>query len=143
MKGPEVFVTSPDDGLVFPSGECVVMQGIAVDREDGSIPDGDTYTWHSSLDGVLGSGRALWGLPLSVGRHVLTLQAADSDGNAGSASTEIVVGEQLGVGAETGADEADESGGETLVLLMIFLASAVLGVILLLVAWFWMRKRSA
>jgi hypothetical protein len=143
MKGPEVFITSPDDGLVFPSGEWVVMQGIAVDREDGSIPDGDSYTWHSSLDGVLGSGRALWGLPLSVGRHVLTLQAADSDGNVGSTSVEIVVGEQLGVGAETGAGEAGESGGENLVLLLLFLALAVLGGFLLVVAWLWTRKRSA
>jgi hypothetical protein len=90
-KDPEVFIISPTDGMVFPTGEQVIMGSVATDLEDGPIKNESAYVWTSDRDGQLGTGRSLWGLPLSAGRHTLTLTVTDSDGNATSASVTITV----------------------------------------------------
>ncbi len=101
-KAPIVFLASPEEDQLFPVGELVIMQGLATDREDGSIPDGPAYVWSSDRDGQLGTGRGVWGLPLSQGRHTITLTVADSDGHSSSASVSIVVGSESGTGSGSG-----------------------------------------
>lgn len=91
-KGPEVFLAAPLDGGVFPAGEMVVFDGNATDLEDGPITGADSYVWLSDRDGQLGTGRMLWGLPLSAGRHQITLTVTDADGNQQSSSVSIVIG---------------------------------------------------
>jgi hypothetical protein len=93
-KGPEVFLTSPFEGAVFPFGEVVVFEGMAADPEDGSIEEATAYQWYSDRDGSLGYGRTLWGLPLSEGRHTITLTVVDQDGLGDSATVSIVVGSE-------------------------------------------------
>jgi hypothetical protein len=102
-KAPVVFLATPEDGQVFTIGELVIMQGLATDREDGSIPDGGAYVWSSDRDGELGTGRGVWGLPLSQGRHTITLTVTDSDGQSGSASVAIIVGSEEAATAGTGS----------------------------------------
>ena len=91
-KPPQAFILSPAEASVFPTGQQVILQGYGIDKEDGAIPDGTAYVWASDRDGQLGTGRGLWGLPLSNGRHELTLTVTDSDGNQGATSVSITVG---------------------------------------------------
>jgi hypothetical protein len=91
-KGPEIFLTAPIEGGVFPTGERVIFEGNATDLEDGPVVDEQAYAWSSDRDGSLGTGRLLWGLPLTAGRHQITLTVTDRDGIQASASVSIVIG---------------------------------------------------
>jgi len=95
-KPPEVYLEAPIDGSVFPTGQQVILQAYASDLEDGPIVDDAAFVWTSSLDGNLGTGTGLWGLPLSNGRHVITLTVTDRDGNQVAQSVTIVVGTDTG-----------------------------------------------
>jgi hypothetical protein len=89
-KPPFVHISGPtaDDQLVADS--TVVLQGAATDLEDGFLAD-DSLSWASDRDGVLESGRTAVLASLTEGPHTLTLTAIDSDGNASTASIDVVV----------------------------------------------------
>ncbi len=146
-KSPLAMIISPEQGAFYASGQEVILQGIAIDPEDGSIPEGPSYRWNSSLDRFLGEGRNLWGLPLSIGRHVLTLQVVDSDGQTGSASVEIVVGEDLQEPVETPAPPTpspDESSVPARAGLLIgIIAAGLIGLALVTMAVVMLIKRRA
>lgn len=63
--------------------------GVATDAEDGDL-DGNDMVWTSDLDGILGTGRDFNEF-LSVGTHVITLEATDSDGNVASVSIDLIM----------------------------------------------------
>jgi hypothetical protein len=90
LKPPQVAVDWPTDGRSFRPGEVVMLSGYAWDPEDGPLPDA-SLSWESDRDGFLGDGDELVVTMLSSGRHVITLSATDSDGQADQASVSIVV----------------------------------------------------
>jgi hypothetical protein len=137
-KGPEIFLLSPGDGMVFSRGEEVVFEALATDLEDGPIEGEGQFAWHSDLDGELGEDGLFWGLPLSEGRHTITLTVEDSDGNQSQASVSIVIASQ----------DVDDDG----VICEIFgikltayhiaiLIFVVIVLVLMLIAWIQSRRR--
>jgi hypothetical protein len=86
-------LASPVDGDWLPAGEAVVFRGYATDLEDVVLDDAG-YRWTSDVDGDLGSGPTLWGLPLSPGAHRITLTVTDRIGNAIEESVAITIGGQ-------------------------------------------------
>jgi hypothetical protein len=89
-KSPMVHISgpTPEDQLI--AGSPVVLQGAAIDLEDGFMDD-ETLSWASDRDGVLGTGRTALLASLSEDQHTLTLQAVDSDGNVSTATVEITI----------------------------------------------------
>jgi hypothetical protein len=85
---------SPNDGQTYTSGSAVILNAIALDYEDGEVPD-SAYLWSSDKDGELGSGASMWGLPLNAGEHTITVSVADRDGNSTSESAHITILEDL------------------------------------------------
>jgi hypothetical protein len=92
-KPPQMQLAAPVNGDWIPSGEAVVFRGYATDTEDQVVDDG-AFHWSSSIDGDLGTGSTLWGLPLSDGDHVITLAVTDRSGETVSQSVGIRVGAQ-------------------------------------------------
>ena len=90
-KAPMMHLASPVDGDWLPAGEAVVFRGYAIDLEDVVLDDA-AYRWTSDVDGDLGSGPTLWGLPLSAGSHRITLAVTDRAGNAVSENVAITIG---------------------------------------------------
>lgn len=91
---PLVHIGSPADGASLSLGRPVILDGVADDVEDGLLAE-ESLRWTSDLDGALGTGGDVY-LPegtLSVGRHLITLVATDSDGMSFSASVSVTVGE--------------------------------------------------
>jgi hypothetical protein len=89
-KPPQAAIDWPADGRSFRPGEVVMLSGYAWDPEDGPLPDA-SLTWESDRDGFLGDGDELVVTTLSSGRHVITMTATDSDGQADQVSVSIAV----------------------------------------------------
>jgi hypothetical protein len=138
-KGPEIFISSPADGMQFPRGEEVIFEGLATDLEDGPIEEPQDFIWTSDKDGLLAKDYLFWGKPLSTGRHTITLTVSDRDGNQSSESVSIVI-----LSAEEAAaavleeeisipDTGEESPGFKLTPLQITLLVITFVVVLLVV----------
>ncbi len=93
------------DGTSVGMGQTVTFVGLAQDAEDGALPTAGqlavnritglpitSLTWSSSLDGFLGNGDTFSTNNLSMGTHRIIYSATDSDGNIGSASIRVLVG---------------------------------------------------
>ncbi len=95
-KAPEVLIATPDEGALSPPEQALYLAGSAYDPEDGPLSDA-ALSWWSDRDGLLGRGAPLIvpGLTLSPGWHTLTLRAADSDSQIGSASINLFVGHRV------------------------------------------------
>lgn len=76
---PEASIEAPVDEANFDEGVTIGFQGSATDPEDGDLR-GSALVWESDLDGQLGTGESASTAGLSVGHHVVTLAATDSDG---------------------------------------------------------------
>ncbi len=90
-KKPIAQIGNPTDGATFTPGNLVVMQGSALDFEDGRLSD-EKLKWSSDRQGELGSGPSLPSNLLEPGAHVITLSVEDSSGQSASASVTIFVG---------------------------------------------------
>jgi len=90
-KAPVAFIIAPNEGAHFVPEQQVMLVGEGYDPEDGNLPDAG-LSWSSDRQGDLGTGRQLSVTGLQVGRHVITLQARDSDGQIKTASRAIYVG---------------------------------------------------
>jgi hypothetical protein len=66
-KAPEVLLLAPADGVSLRQGQPVLLQGLAVDAEDGPLSDA-ALIWSSSVDGPLGAGTDLAVYDLSPAR---------------------------------------------------------------------------
>jgi hypothetical protein len=89
-EAPTARITSPEDGSAHDLASVIDLAGEAVDPEEGEL-QGDRLSWSSDVDGALGTGAELSTSALSLGTHVLTLTAKDSDGAEGKASVSIIV----------------------------------------------------
>ena len=118
-KPPIAWIAMPsnEDSVVpsFPQGQRVILEGNATDWEDGALPDG-ALTWHSDLDGLLGTGRSMEVTTLSPGVHELSLRAEDSAGQPGEyvISIEIVATINSQPTADAGPDLATTQGTSVL-----------------------------
>lgn len=85
-------------------GEQVNLVGLATDPEDGPLPTQQqiadsaatgtpisSLTWTSDLDGALGFGSTFNTKTLTQGKHIISYQVTDSDGNISSASIRVFV----------------------------------------------------
>ncbi len=82
-------------------GAVVSLSGSASDVEDGLLPTAaqiatgkpiSSLRWNSSIDGFLGYGDTINTTALTQGTHLITYEVKDSDGNTGSASITVLVG---------------------------------------------------
>ena len=94
---PQPFINTPDSAT-FDSTSVIPLEGNVNDIEDDQFDDAD-LSWTSSIDGNLGTGRALnVGEQLSVGTHTITFSATDSGGATGEASIVLKVLPSAGTG---------------------------------------------
>jgi hypothetical protein len=110
-KPPHVRILSPSHTTVYQEGDRIVLRGTASDREDGILSPED-LSWHSHLDGLLGTGRRLEVSTLSPGVHGIVLEAEDSDGQTGGDLIAIEVEERPNSQpiADAGPDRAGARG---------------------------------
>lgn len=87
---PAVTINSPPDNSIYEEGTTISFTGTASDPEDGFISD-VSLSWFSSLDGPLGTGTSI-SSTLTKGTHIVSLTATDSEGDTGSATLTIFVG---------------------------------------------------
>ncbi len=87
---PQAAIFSPALGQAVPAGQPVVLQGSAMDPEDGSLPEA-SLRW--TLDGAaVGTGANLAVPGLAPGSYVVALTARDALGLEQTASATLVVG---------------------------------------------------
>ncbi len=85
---PVVKIIAPKQKQKFYEGDEVTLIGVANDPQDGELT-GTTMQWVSTKSGVLGVGSDPLKLVLDKGKHYLTLEATDSDGNVGTRTIKI------------------------------------------------------
>jgi hypothetical protein len=85
---PTIF--NPVNGTISEPGNLVVLQGSAMDMEDGSLSDG-SLVWSSDRQGELGVGPSLAVNTLVPGIHIITLTATDSYGISAQAQVKIKI----------------------------------------------------
>jgi len=83
---PAVTITSPSIGASIVAGESFTLAGSAT----GDYPISE-YTWTSVSLGNLGSGASVSIAAYSLGEHIITLTAVDSQLRASSASVQIII----------------------------------------------------
>lgn len=89
-QNPDAIITSPTDGAAYEPGDAVAFAGSASDPQDGPL-SGGSLVWTSSRDGPIGTGTSFNRSDLSLGQHVITLTATDSDGRTGTAAVTVTV----------------------------------------------------
>jgi hypothetical protein len=91
-QNPEPNISHPGDMETRPAGAPVPFVGAATDPQDGDLP-ASALTWSSDLDGPLNNGNpsGMFSQVLSVGTHMVTLQAVDSDNNVGTTSITLYI----------------------------------------------------
>ena len=114
-KPPRARILESDDIVVTNEGNRRVLQGSASDMEDGLLGP-DRLSWHSDLDGPVGTGQWFSTSQLTPGTHQITLKAVDSQGQYGEDTIEIEVIEKLNTQptADAGPDLSALPGGTVL-----------------------------
>lgn len=90
-EAPIVTITGPSDESNVPAGARVILTGTAND-EEGELAS--QLTWHSSLDGRLGTGARLR-VVLNPGTHAITASVTDAEGASGSATITVMVAQAM------------------------------------------------
>ncbi len=95
-KPPSVWIYQPQSETALNPYETVFLNGHAEDLEDGLL-QGSNLVWTSNIDGFLGTGEQLIlpGLWLTPGDHTITLTAVDGDGQLGTTSVEVFIGQKM------------------------------------------------
>jgi hypothetical protein len=91
---PIVSIISPpeyDELPTFRLGERIDFEATVIDYDEihGDIV---TYKWTSDIDGELGTEKAISIDDLTVGEHVITFTAEDSDGEMGTTDLRLIIG---------------------------------------------------
>ena len=88
-RAPTATINTPPNNASFTATQPIEFVGSGSDPEDGAIAEA-ALSWHSSLSGLLGTGRAFSQM-LTVGTHRITLTATDSKGASGTAVRSLTV----------------------------------------------------
>jgi hypothetical protein len=89
MQPPEVHISLPVDGSVYPTGTQIILMGGAFDAEDGMLGDA-ALEWF--LDGTsLGTGKEQSVSGLEPGQYLITLVATDSNNDTAEARATLLV----------------------------------------------------
>jgi len=113
VLGPMSLALSPDtEPLIIQRGAALTLQADARDRDGRAIDTGGSITWTSHLDGMLGDSAILdmAALPrLSLGEHIITVEAHGDDGTTISALKHVRVN---GLAEDETVDEGIEDADE-------------------------------
>ena len=93
-KAPIPLISEPGANRVFIPGQLVVLQGSALDLEDGRLGE-EKLNWSSDKQGALGTGASLPTNTLQPGEHVITLSVADSQAATASTTVKLLIGHEL------------------------------------------------
>jgi hypothetical protein len=93
-KAPQLTLVEPVEGQTYFNSAGVILKAFALDYEDGEVAE-SAFVWSSDIDGDLGTGSSIWGLPLKAGEHKITVAVTDQDGNEISQSVNITILEDL------------------------------------------------
>lgn len=96
----------------------VRFAGTAIDDQDGNLTS--SLVWQSQLTGNLGTGSSIGPVTLSVGAHLVTARATDSDGLVGASGISVLVNPKATTnltgtvsGSQVTLHWLDKSSGET------------------------------
>jgi hypothetical protein len=92
---PVAAITAPANLDEFFNTELITFTGTGTDAEDGELT-GESLAWSSDLDGPLGTGEELLDVDastVSLGAHLITLTATDSEDATGEAAVIITINE--------------------------------------------------
>lgn len=98
---PDVYLITPNHGFAHLEGAPIAFHAAAWDREDLML-SGRDVVWTSSVDGELGTGLLLTRDDLSLGEHVITVTATDSDGGSDSDQITLTITERRLTGVTCG-----------------------------------------
>lgn len=84
---PVVTISTPDG--TYNQGDAVALSATATDDVDGDLTA--SISWSSNLDGSLGTGGTVNTSALSVGTHIITASATDSQTQTGTDTVTIIV----------------------------------------------------
>lgn len=87
---PQPYIISPTSSMISISGKRFIFEGNVYDLED-TVLSGNNVSWTSSIDGFLGTGETIEVDNLSVGQHVITFSATDSQGAVGSTQSQLTI----------------------------------------------------
>jgi hypothetical protein len=110
--GPEVSISSPGDGEIFGQGEEITFQATISDDSDPVYML--QLEWLSDVDGSLGdepadgSSVSLTTDSLSPGRHVISLEAVDTEGEISSSTVMITVDDNTDDDDDDDDDDGDD-----------------------------------
>jgi len=84
---PQVIIQRPENNSLYIGNQTMILEGQAFDNEDDRLTDA-AFSWSSSLNGNLGSGRslALGASALTEGTQTITLTVRDSDGQTNTST---------------------------------------------------------
>lgn len=87
---PVPLILNPIANSIHDPGTLVVLQGIATDLEDGTLPD-EALKWSSNIQGSLGIGPSLGLNNLIKGTHIIRLTATDQFGVQSFTTVKVVI----------------------------------------------------
>lgn len=90
-KLPTATILSPLLNEAYLPGGLVVLNGIGVDLEDGTLPDENLF-WSSNRQGSLATGPSVGLNSLLPGWHTITMTVVDLHGALASSSVQIFIG---------------------------------------------------
>jgi PKD repeat protein len=89
-QAPTVGISSPANGTTVTVGTSVTFTGTGADAEDGAL-SGASLSWASNINGPFGTGATVTTNGLSIGTHVITLTAKDSQGATTATTRTLIV----------------------------------------------------
>jgi hypothetical protein len=95
-KLPVATILNPIVNQAYQPGDLIVLQGMGVDLEDGTLPD-EKLSWSSNKQGSLGMGPSVGLTSLVPGWHTITLKVVDQHGASASSSVTIFVGHRINI----------------------------------------------